>query len=361
MNERLWELLAKYYTNHLSMEEKVELEELLLEYPDNWLKAGLLQQLKWKLKPALPEEKKEIIIERILREKGTGFEKGKKRGHFRYNRKKARAGVLSVLCLITLAGMVLALRYAHLSKANGEWQQVSTANGMKSILHLPDGSEVWLNAGSTLRYNDHFDKEKREVYLEGEAYFMVKHNAARPFIVHAANMNIKVLGTEFDVKAYPDENISETSLIKGSVEVIVSQHGQNQKIYLKPDQKVVINKVQSELPDIKNKGQHRVKPLELIDTVSASVILRSLKKVDNIIPETAWKENMLVFEDEPLSSLAQRLDRWYGVNIMIEDSVLAQQHFTGRADNVSLEKLLKILQMIKPFQYMIQDKEVIIK
>lgn len=361
MNERLWELLAKYYANHLSMEEKVELEELLLEYPDNWLKAGLLQQLKWKLKPALSEEKKEMIIEKILRGKDTGFEKAVKRRRFRYNQRKVRAGGLSVLCLITLAAMILVLRYAHISGTTDGWQQVATADGMKTILHLPDGSEVWLNAGSTLRYNDHFDKEKREVYLKGEAYFMVKHNAARPFIVHAANMNIKVLGTEFDVKAYPDENFSETSLIKGSVEVIVNQNGQNQKIYLKPDQKVVVNNEQSGTVAVKNKGRDQIKPIQTADPISTNVMLQPLKSVDNIIPETAWKENLLVFEDEPLSSLAQRLDRWYGVNIMIEDSVLAQQHFTGRADNLSLDKLLKILQMIKPFQYTIQDKDVIIK
>jgi ferric-dicitrate binding protein FerR (iron transport regulator) len=356
MNDRLWELLANYYTNRLTPEEKAELERLLLEHPDNWLKSGLMQQIRWELNPMFSSERANKITDRIL--------KGEKENRAKYEGsafKASRKWIAAVAIVLLISGIGLGIFMFHnsLKKTTG-WQQVTTTNGMRSSLRLADGSEVWLNAGSTLRYPEDFNKQKREVYLTGEAYFIIKHDASRPFIVHTADMNIRVLGTEFNVQAYPDEEYSETSLIKGAVEVIVKQDGHNQPIYLKPDQKVIVKNSSDQIPDVKSREQdHPIKPLS---KVSMNVILKPLKTISgHIIPETAWRENMLVFEDETLQSLAQRLDRWYGVHITIKDPALAKQRFTGRADNVSLEKLLQILQMIKPFEYSIHGKQVVIK
>lgn len=366
MNERFWELLTGYYCSRLSQDEKIEMERLLMEYPDSWFKTGLLQQIRWELKPVLDNHDKEYIADRVL-QKGYSRErkfrrtrkisclKGEKR------RNTGRVAAAMAICFVAILSIALIIKRPGASKEAKDWQRIVTADGMRSMLHLPDGSEVWLNAGSTLRYNNNFNKKNRKVYLKGEAYFIVKHNADKPFIVDAAEMKIKVLGTEFDVKAYPDENFSEASLIKGLVEVIIKHDGQSQQIYLKPNQKVMVKNELSYVSGTKDTNTAKLKTLQQKESISRDVMLLPLITVNHIIPETAWKENIVVFEDESLSSLTQRLDRWYGVHIIIEDSALAQQHFTGRADNVSLDKLLKILQMIKPFHYAIRDKEVIIK
>ena len=196
--------------------------------------------------------------------------------------------------------------------------------------------------------------------MTGEIYFKVEHDAGRPFIIHTTDMDIKVLGTEVDVRAYKDENYSQTSLIKGAVAVTVNRDKQ-QQIYLKPRQKIVVQNMSLKVEDVHHgTGKNMTQPSA--DTIASEVLLEPIKVMDgNLIPETAWKENTLLFEDEPLESLAKRLERWYDIKIIITDSTLARQRFTGRADNVSLDKLLHILQIIKPFNYTMHNKELIIK
>lgn len=363
MNDRFWELLAKYDADLLSPEEKAEFEQLLLDHPDDWLKTGLLRQISWKAAPMLSSEKKDAIIRKIIGGKDNDLEEYERKyqARRRKNRRMIAGGMAIAICLFTI-GLFSVLHRPDI-KDLSEWEQIVTADGMKTMLHLPDGSEVWLNAGSTLRYRkDNFNKNKRDVCLSGEAYFIIKHDADKPFVVHTDRMDIRVLGTQFDVKAYPGENYSEASLIKGSVEIEVKQHNQEQRILLKPDQKLIIRDDQVDSASVGIKERKLVPGLNGTDNQALNIVLQPIKPLSgHVIPETAWKDNVLAFEDESLESLALRLDRWYGVAITIEDTSLARQRFTGRADNVSLDKLLQILQMIKPFKYTIDDKQVIIQ
>lgn len=363
MNDRLWELLAKRWAGRITPEEKAELEQLLLEHPDHWIRAGLMEQTEWVLHPELPNDRLDEMTDRI-----TGEEEKRSFEEERMGRPVVRlihhwkwiAAAILILCVSSVA--VLFSIHSR-TKDTAAWQKVMTTPGMKTTFRLPDGTEIWMNAGSMVKYPKSFGGKSREVCLSGEAYFKVKHDAGRPFIIHTPDMNIKVLGTEFDVRAYPDEDFAETSLIKGAVEVTVNNGRGSRQIFLKPKQKVVVEKVSSQVSVIKENQveQDHETPLPVLTAVQ-DVKVEPVKEVSgNIIPETAWQQNTLLFEDETLESLAKRLDMWYGVNIVIQDSSLAKQRFTGRADNVSLDKLLKILQMIKPFQYKMNDKEVVIK
>lgn len=363
MNDRLWELLARRWTGTITPEEKAELEQLLLEHPDHWIRAGLMQQTEWILHPELARDRLDKMTDKIIgvRENLVSDEKGSDRRVFFFRRYwKWMAAAVLLLCV---SSAVMLFSFHFKTKDAIAWQKVITTPGMKTTFRLPDGTEIWMNAGSVLKYPKFFGNKVREVYLSGEAYFKVKHDAGRPFIIRTSDMNIKVLGTEFDIRAYPDEDFAETSLIKGAVEVTVNNGKENRQIFLKPKQKVVVEKISSDMNVVNEnqKEQHHETSLPSLTAVQ-HVQIEPVKEVSgDIISETAWQQNTLLFEDETLESLAKQLDMWYGVNITIQDSSLAKQRFTGRADNVPLDKLLKILQMIKPFQYSINDKEVVIK
>src|SRR5260221_1009127 len=141
--------------------------------------------------------------------------------------------------------------------------RITTKNGSKTNLLLPDGTRVWLNAGSSITYDSSYDKMMREVILSGEGYFDVVRNKEKPFIIHAAKINIKVLGTQFNVKSYPTDNTTEASLIHGSIEVTFRDKP-NKKIILKPNEKIVVDNDRN------------------TDDVSSTVQQTSLKKVHEI-------------------------------------------------------------------------------
>ncbi|NDF46439.1 MAG: hypothetical protein EB125_12360, partial [Betaproteobacteria bacterium] len=125
--------------------------------------------------------------------------------------------------------------------------QVSTRPASKTKLTLPDGSKVWLNASSKLTYGNGFGEKHREIWLEGEGYFDVARNPDKPFIIHTSVLDVKVLGTRFNLKAYPDEATTETSLLHGSVEVVL--HKQPGKVIrLVPNQKLVVQNALAQLP-----------------------------------------------------------------------------------------------------------------
>ena len=154
--------------------------------------------------------------------------------------------------------------------------EIATLPGTHSKTILPDGSTVWLNAGSKLTYNKNFNTATREVELSGEAYFDVKKDEHHPFIIHTSAMHIKVLGTAFNVKSYPGDKSSETSLIRGSIEVTMNNRPQ-EKIILHPSEKlVVMNRIETK------KDEDETKP-EPISTVTLSKI--------NYVPPTvqSWK------------------------------------------------------------------------
>ncbi len=368
MEDRLDELISKYWLGTLSSSELEELEHLLLSYPEEWLKMGLLHKTKIELKPMLSKKEPAEIADRILRKKNDTniFSRFGKKSETRNRSSFFKKYKYGWILLLVGAGTLFFLSKmewtSNRQKMTG-WEQVITLNGMKTNLRLKDGTEVWLNAGSTLKYPEAFQEGVREVYLTGEAYFKVRHEADAPFIVHTAKMHAKVLGTELDIRAYPDEAFSEAALISGAVKVIFKEGDSNKSIRLKPHQKIVIR----DQPDQKS-HETELKPLSgrhadsLPQRIQRDIILEPIKLINEKISlETAWKQNVLIYEDEPFDVLARRLDRWYGIHIIIKDSALAKQRFTGRADNVSLEKLLHILKMLKPFTYVVDGDRVIIK
>lgn len=206
------------------------------------------------------------------------------------------AAVLAIPILLTIGW------YMGNSGHNGDEVlcEVSTPKGHISRCTLADGTEVWLNAGSTLKYPSSMNGELREVNLDGEAYFKVTKNAHKPFIVNTKLAQVKVLGTIFNLKAYSNENKVETTLEEGRVEFKAKNSVVN-PIELKPGEQVVFNRSSQKL---------------------------NVNNVDTYLL-TAWKNGKYVFKDAELKDIIAELERLYDVKFHIQNDSLLNMHFRG--------------------------------
>jgi ferric-dicitrate binding protein FerR (iron transport regulator) len=229
--------------------------------------------------------------------------------------------------------------------------EITTRKGSKSKVLLPDGTTVWLNAGSRLTYADTYGKKDRTVTLSGEAYFDVKHNPSLPFELHTTHLHITVLGTVFNVKAYPDESTTETSLLKGRIEVEVKDRP-GDKIILTPNQKLLVeNNEAGTTANATTKNDAAPEPLIVLSRLKTSPLV-------GVIAETAWLDNQLVFNNEPFEELALKMERWYNVSISIEDSSLLGKRLTGNFENENIDEALTALSIAQGFTYQRQGNNI---
>jgi len=270
--------------------------------------------------------------------------------------KQKRGRVLPLLLKITAAAMVAAglfftINY-FVTNRDGGIKTYAAAYGERKNIQLPDGSIVTLNAGSNIKINKKYGTTTRDVYLEGEAFFEVKHDTGLPFIVHTPAMDVKALGTAFNVKAYLNEKTTETALIRGLVEVTLKEDN-NLKMLLYPNQK------------IEWQHQNANSNLSIAKKVTATNVTDSLKKklmVTNTgdIKEIAWKENKLIFDDEDFDDIAILLERWYGAKINFKDSSIRNYRFTGIFEKEDLNTVLDFLKESRSFNYTIERGETLI-
>ena len=232
---------------------------------------------------------------------------------------------------------------------------VSTKPGSKSKLQLPDGTQVWLNGDSKITYDENFLGETREVQLTGEAYFDVAKDKEHPFIIHTQTIDLKVLGTAFNVRSYANEKNTETSLIHGSIEVTV-KNNPDKKIILKPDEKLIIRNnlfagnIQQKDKKLTNEGQ----PLMVLDKIH-------FKEKDSSATEVMWVKNKLAFDNEPLESIALKIERWYDVKVIVEDEKLKAIEYSGVFTDETLPEVMEALRLTGNFRYSINKKEITIK
>lgn len=199
-------------------------------------------------------------------------------------------------------------------------QEFASPIGMRSHVILPDGTKVWLNAESKIRYSMPFVRENREVSIEGQAFLDVSHNKKSPFIVNAANITIEVTGTSFDVKAYPEEELVTVALKEGSVNLKTSNGIETRTTQMKVGDYFTVERGTNNI--------HR-------DGIS----------VDKQI---AWHKNVLVLNDTPLEEMAVLIERWYGVKVFIADDELKNYKFSATFENEPLNRVLELLELSSP-------------
>jgi len=199
--------------------------------------------------------------------------------------------------------------------------------GKRSKIKLSDGSTVWINSGSRLIYPAVFKKEKREVYIEGEAIFEVAHNENRPFIVSSENQEIKVLGTVFNVNNYADESSAYTVLKSGSVQIGYAgntSEANTENLKIAPGTFAGYNKKTNRM---------------------------SSKKVD-VNRYFSWREGVLIFRNDDLSTIMRRLSRYYNIDITIDSDKLSNETFSGYLDlKDNVEKVMETIKKTTDLKY----------
>lgn len=294
------------------------------------------------------------VLERIQPELLTGTKdySEERKSHFQLSSIRKIAAIF-IFAILLSGSFFLMKRFAEPVSHEENINEIIVPAGQQAQLHLSDGSKVWLNAGTKFRFPAHFDKKKREVWLEGEAFFEVKKNTASIFYVHTSDITIKVVGTSFNVKAYPEEDIIETTLLSGIVKIEpnVPKNKAEKEIILQPNYKAIYYKDKKT-----EKITEKINKNTSTPGINDMVISKPVKSENDI----SWKEGKLIFDNETLQVIAKKLERRYGVTIKIADSDLKQYRYTGVLKKISIEQAIKALQLTAHFQYTITDNEIII-
>jgi transmembrane sensor len=366
---KFWSLLSKKLSNEASSEELQELQIILLNNPDLHHQADMLTEM-WQQESKsndrgsdaayvrhIMKHKDEFLVEENLEE--TVVAELEEKPSFFKRRKLSLFSFVAFIMIATVAIYFFTQKTKPGPVAGEAISSVATKNGNRTKIVLPDGSQVWLNAGSNLDYNNaDFNKHLREVSLNGEAYFDVTKNADKPFIIHTKKMDIKVIGTAFNIRSYGDEKIAEASLIRGSIEVTLKDR-KDQKIILKPNEKISI--ANEEPQEIALKTGQKVAVKNNSKPVP-QILVTDLKPnpVYNIIPEIAWTQNKLYFEDESLEDIGPLIERWFGKEVVIEKESLRKVRYTGNFENETMEEVLSYLKLSKPFNFRMENDTIVI-
>lgn len=236
---------------------------------------------------------------------------------------KIAAAILLPLALIYLV-------YSHVQPSQPDTQisfaEIKAPLGSRVNFSLPDGSSGWLNSGSSLKYPVYFS-DTRDVELSGEAFFDIQKNERKPFNVKTADLNISVLGTRFNVSAYQGDASSSVVLESGKVRL--SSKGAQNVVEMKPDEKVVYNNTQKELK----------------------------KTSVNSAKYTSWKEGKLVFRNDPMKEVANRLSRWYNVDIEVSQKESSDLRLRATFEDEEIEEVLRLLKLTFPIDYKFEERK----
>jgi len=379
-----WNLIAKKLTGEATPEELRELEELLRQNPELHYPLQTISDL-WN--PSDPEElhfAEEAFSRHLDRMQDLKID---------YTQAPAAILTLSVTAgdtntypipeqprrprrttlLMAAATLIAAVVIISLYTRTGTPQPIATApaaatpalagneiftgTGSRTHLTLPDGTVVWLNAGSRINYEKNFGATQRIVSLTGEAFFDVAPNASKPFVIHTARIDIRVLGTSFNVKSYPTDKTTETTLIHGSIEVSIHNRPSD-KIVLKPNEKLVVNNEDSaKLDTEKEVRRHDHAESNSLVTISKP----TYEQRSGAMIETSWVDNKLIFQDEEFRSLAESMERWYGVTIRFSSPEKENLRFTGIFEKETILQALDALKLTANFNYSIEGNQITIQ
>jgi len=381
--ERIFVLWANYLAGEATPEELEELEWAFQANPDLRRMARLLHELRQSPPKGISEEEEQQMLQRglqrfakppirslpVIKRVSAGDAEagpigavvprgaGSGRGARLFPRVVAAAAVL----LVVITGAIFYSRTVAPSSAVSTGPTaVAAARGSKKFMQLADGSKLWLNAGSRIVFSSGFATGNREMTLEGEAFFDVKHDERYPFIIHTGRLDVMVLGTTLNVRAYPGDSTMETTLINGKVEIDVPGDAQA-SIILHPNEKVTIpmgrTTLPAERPDSAITGQAANTP---ITNMPVKFFRRPIEpdRTDGTITETSWVSNKLVFRQEALVGMATRLERWYDVKIIFDNERFRNDTLSGTFPEEPIGDVMHALQITAGFHYRIDKNTV---
>ena len=309
------DIIIRYLENRCSEEDFVLINEWMKESDEN---AGELFRMEEIYQLGKFPFEEENLVAKAERRLGRRLEQENQKRQEVFKLKSVLRYAAAIVGVIVLAAGVA---YWFRNKAE-ELVVASAAHGQVREMLLPDGTKVWLNQSSVLKYPRAFEGKERHVYLDGEAYFEVARNHEKPFMVKSPAMDVRVLGTSFNIKCRPDNSFAETTLIEGEVEV--KDKSDKGRITLLPGQKAVLNRVTGRM---------------------------QVKQVDPKM-EIVWHNDLIPFEKSSIFQIAAALERFYGVKIILSPDVDSTNTYSGvlkKKDNI--ESVLNSLRNSIPFNY----------
>ena len=308
------DILYKFFEGNASFEEEAAVKQWMEESAENRL--------------AFLKERK-LFDAMLLLGNEEIIKNGKKR--FSINLSSLRTELIKIAAVIaiTLGGSYFYYQ-SSLEKELMAMQTITVPAGQRINITLVDGTNVWLNARTSLSYPVKFGKNNRQVVLDGEAYFDVTKDKSKPFIVQTDNYNVEVLGTQFDVNAYSETGEFETTLMSGSVKV-ASASDSTQKITLKPNNKVYLQDGKLHVTAVDDYNPYR------------------------------WKEGLICFKNETFTSIMKDFEKYYGLTIQVKNKNVFKYVYTGKFRQTDgIDYALRVLQKDIKFTYQRDDENQII-
>lgn len=282
-----------------------------------------------------PEIDSDTLIETVFQQIETYQDEHQLKSGFTVRRILKIYQKVAAFLLIPIIGLGVLYWITQYNQTAGQYTETIAPRGQKSQIVLTDGTKVWLNSDTKIKYPGNFSKTQRDVYLDGEAFFEVTKNAHQPFIVHTSSLDVKVLGTKFNVKAYHDEKVIETSLFEGKVNLILPKHdnGDTVEKELTPGQSLVFDKAENKLAANKF-------PQDEIN---------------------GWKKNQLIFKDDTFSNLVRKVERWYDVKVVYDEKLFNDRRLTVELyEGERLERLMNIISLALLVDYQYEKGEIIL-
>jgi transmembrane sensor len=311
------ELILKVFQGDASSEELAIVESWVFASPENRRHYAHLKNL-WDASVNLPLSTSDALQQVITKIKPD-------RSGKTFWMMWQRVAAIILLPLLIAAAWLLVDRQHEEKALTSAYQTVSTPFGSFTSLELPDGSKVWLNSGSTLRYPSRFGSRSRKVYMQGEAYFEVHSDASSPFLVNTGVLTVRATGTRFNVSSYENDSAATVTLLEGKVSVETPAHGGGTEAtaHLLPQDHYTYDK----------KDGH------------STVIHEEPYKY------IAWKEGKLVFRNDQLSEVARRISLQYHVEVEIHDPAIRKYRYWATFKNEPLNELLRLLKLTAPIDF----------
>lgn len=321
-------LISKSISGNATPEEHLQLEEWKAASKSN-------QEIYKKTLKAWEKSTCWISDESVQQDKLKVQHENNKQLLIRFQKIKRQSFIYKIAALfaipITFGISMYFLSNTPVIEPKAQYCEITSPKGHVSKCILPDGSEVWINTGSTITYNTaSFNQQDREIQLSGEAYFEVTKNIEKPFKVVTPAANINVTGTSFNVKAYPESEVFETVLSEGSIEMHLKNQF-NQIINLLPEERAVYSDIDKEIT---------------IEKVDADFF-------------TSWRNGEILFKDATLNDLVKELERIYDIQFHVVDPKLGEFRFRGMFSyNNNLIDALEKIRRTANIDYYIENKEV---
>ncbi len=314
-------LITKYFEGEITAAER-KLLFSMIQTDEKLRKDFSSVQNLYALSSWLPNENDEFeAVDKLAAFKHTHCRKKRYPIHIL----KHAAGYAAAIC-ITILSTWMVMNDREPAEEMVTYEEFTTPSGQRAMVKLHDGTTVWLNARSTLRYPNHFAREERKVELDGEAFFDVEHNEHKPFVVSTENLDIKVLGSKFNVFAYKGREEFNTALLEGSVKVN-ERMNEEKALFMNPNECV-------ELKDNK-------------------LVKRPMGNTDFLL----WKEGIYAFDDVPFEDIIKKFELYYDIVITVNNSKLMKYKFSGKfRQRDGVESALRTLRKVYYFTY-IKDEE----